>query len=603
MCAKVEHAYALVTVKSVDRPARRLSGIATTPELDRQGDIFEPLGASFKNPLPLLLHHNPREVVGTARLDPPTPVGITFTADIPEVKTAGALQQRTDTAWQELDAGLVWGVSIGFDATEVKRLESGGRHFLKSEILELSLTSIPANRTASVHTVKALLERRTMTTAEQIATLESKRTLPAARMIALAAEADGAVFTKEQAAEYDRLDTEVKAMDEHLARVKRLEEVQRGQAKSVLTVAGPTPYQHVSITPNIMKGAAFVRYVCARALHPGSNTDAAAYAARWNDSTPEVALMLKAAVAAGNTTDTAWAGPLVQPVTGGFLELLRAATIVDRIPGLRRAPFNAKIAQQTTASTVAWVGEAKSKPVSALGFGTVTLAVTKVAGIVVITEELAKLSTPSAEQIVRDDMVAVIARYIDTSFINPALSAVAGVSPASVTFGAPTAAATTNPLADMMGLINHFTTNNIPVEGLTFIMSPANLLAMSFKTYSDGSPTFPGIGVNGGSWKGMTFISSNTAGTNVIALQPGYILLADEGGVTVDVSREASLQMDSAPVDPPAATTIMESLWQTNRIGIRAERFINWTRVGVNTVKYLTAAAYPAPAGVEAPAP
>ena len=152
-----------------------------------------------------------------------------------------------------------------------------------------------------------------------------------------------------------------------------------------------------------------------------------------------------------------------------------------------------------------------------------------------------------------------IAAYLDGQFINPAVAAVTGVNPASITNGAATAAATTNPLADIMGLINHFVTYNIPIDGLAFIMSPSNALSLSFRTNLDGSPEFPGVGVNGGSYKGLQFITSNTVTTNVIALQPQYILYADDGGVTIDASTEASLQMDSAPDSPATATTVQVS--------------------------------------------
>jgi hypothetical protein len=98
-------------------------------------------------------------------------------------------------------------------------------------------------------------------------------------------------------------------------------------------------------------------------------------------------------------------------------------------------------------------------------------------------------------------------------------------------------------------------------------------------------------------------VTSNTAGTNVIALQPSLVLYADDGGVTIDASREASLQMDSAPASPADATTVYVSLWQTNTVGLRAERFVTWKRANANAVKYLTAAAYPAPSVALASAP
>jgi HK97 family phage major capsid protein len=394
----------------------------------------------------------------------------------------------------------------------------------------------------------------------------------------------------------------VKSIEGDLNRWRETERAAMATATIVPAFSGrsvTSPYTHVSVKSTAAPGSQFVRYVCALAESRGNYGDAISRASRWNDSTPEVQLALKAAVAPGTATDATWAGPLVQPnISKDFIELLRAATIVDKIPGLYSAPFNTKIPQQTGGGTYNWVGEVKPKPVTALTFASVTLDWSKVAGIIVLTQELIKLSSPKAEDVVRREMVASIARFIDTQFTDPAVAAVAGVNPASITNGAPTAAATANPLADILSLIGHFTTNNIPVDGLTFIMSPANAMALSFKTYSDGSPQFPGIAINGGSWKGLTFIVSNTVTTKVIALQPSLILYADDGGVTIDASSEASLQMDSAPDSPVVATTVLASMFQMNCVALRAERFINWKKINANAVKYLTAAAWPAPTGV-----
>ena len=70
------------------------------------------------------------------------------------------------------------------------------------------------------------------------------------------------------------------------------------------------------------------------------------------------------------------------------------------------------------------------------------------------------------------------------------------------------------------------------------------------------------------------------------------IMLADDGQVMLDASNQASLQMDTAPTNPPTATTVMVSLWQMNMVGIRAERFINWTKRRAGAVQYITGAAY-----------
>ena len=76
------------------------------------------------------------------------------------------------------------------------------------------------------------------------------------------------------------------------------------------------------------------------------------------------------------------------------------------------------------------------------------------------------------------------------------------------------------------------------------------------------------------------------------------IFLADDGGVSVDMSREASLQMDSAPTTQDALTgtgTSLVSLWQTNAVGFRAERTINWAAWRDSAVAYLTGVSWGAP--------
>jgi HK97 family phage major capsid protein/HK97 family phage prohead protease len=595
----VDRAYSLLEIKSVAPEGRRFSGIASTPELDRQGDSFDPAGATFAASLPLLFHHDTRQPIGRVTLTK-TAQGIAFDATLPTVDEPGAFKSRVDDAWHSIKAGVITGVSIGYRVLDggLERLASGVRRITKSEICELSLVTIPANASASILTVKSLdQERPVMTISENITALDQKRAALIAQVadVMAAKGANGDTLDADTAATLDGIKSQLAAVDQTVTHWRDVEKLQMSSAKTVTS-----PYQHVSVQSNLPKGTQFIRYVCATMAAKQAGVEPATWAAaRWNDTSPEVVLALKAAVAPGTATDATWAGPLVQPnISKDFIELLRAATIVDKIPGLYSVPFNVKIPQQTAGGTYNWVGEVKPKPVTALTFASVTLDWAKVAGIIVLTQELIKLSSPKAEEVVRREMVASIARFIDAQFTDPAVAAVAGVNPASITNGAPTAAATANPLADILGLISHFSTNNIPVDGLTFIMSPANAMALSFKTYSDGSPQFPGIAINGGTWKGLSFIVSNTVTTKVIALQPSLILYADDGGVTIDASGEASIQMDSAPDSPVAATTIYASMFQMNCVALRAERFINWKKINANAVKYLTAAAWPAPTGV-----
>lgn len=152
----LHRAYSLLEVKAVDDEKRVITGIATTPEPDRVGDIVEPLGAKFKNPLPLLWQHAHDKPVGTVKFDKPTKDGITFTAELPKIEDAGALKDMIDMAWQSVKAKLVRGVSIGFRALEYSWMDDGGIRFIETEIMELSLVTIPANASATIQSIKSI---------------------------------------------------------------------------------------------------------------------------------------------------------------------------------------------------------------------------------------------------------------------------------------------------------------------------------------------------------------------------------------------------------------------------------------------------------------
>lgn len=149
-------AYSLLHVKSVDNDKRIITGIATTPTPDRVGDIVEPLGVKFKNPMPLLWQHRHDSPVGKVKFDKPTAKGITFTAEIAKTDEPGTLKDRLDEAWQSVQLGLVSAVSIGFRALKYDVMSEGGLRFKESEVFELSLVTIPANSQAIIAAVKSL---------------------------------------------------------------------------------------------------------------------------------------------------------------------------------------------------------------------------------------------------------------------------------------------------------------------------------------------------------------------------------------------------------------------------------------------------------------
>ena len=148
-------AFSLLEVKSLDEDQRILTGFASTPEVDRVGDIIDPMGAYYEREIPLLWQHKHDSPVGIAELGRPTKKGIPFRAVIAKIQEDGPLKQLVDLAWQAVKARLVRGTSIGFNG-EYQILPTGGKKYVKSEIYELSLVTIPCNALATIQTIKAL---------------------------------------------------------------------------------------------------------------------------------------------------------------------------------------------------------------------------------------------------------------------------------------------------------------------------------------------------------------------------------------------------------------------------------------------------------------
>jgi uncharacterized protein len=149
-------AYSVLEVKSVDEDKRIIRGVATTPTVDRVGDIIDPLGVKFENPLAFLWQHRHDQPIGSVKFDKPTKAGINFEAEIASTDEPGTLKDRLDEAWQSIKMGLVRAVSIGFRPIEYAFMETGGVRFIETEVYELSAVTIPANSDALISTIKSL---------------------------------------------------------------------------------------------------------------------------------------------------------------------------------------------------------------------------------------------------------------------------------------------------------------------------------------------------------------------------------------------------------------------------------------------------------------
>jgi HK97 family phage major capsid protein len=178
---------------------------------------------------------------------------------------------------------------------------------------------------------------------------------------------------------------------------------------------------------------------------------------------------------------------------------------------------------------------------------------------------------------------------LDTDFVNPNKAAVSDVSPASISHGVtPVPSTGTDAHAvrcDVQSVMGTFIEANNPLKSGVWVMSANRALALSLMRNALGQPEFPGITVNGGTFAGLPVIVSqyttaDSRGDFVFLLNAGDIYLGDEGGVQIDMSEEASLQMLDNPTNDSTTPTPTQlvSMFQTNSVAFRAERTINWKK-------------------------
>lgn len=472
---------------------------------------------------------------------------------------------------------------------------------------------------------------------EQIAALEAKRAATVARIQEIQEKAIEAGRTKDESEreETNNLKAELTAIDAELVDLKELEKAIGTTVKPAdvtpparttvpnetrAVAASPTALRSglVVAGPAMPKGIGFVRLLAAKFIAREQHCSAAdvALSKGWGEELASVlrmprsdALFTKSGIAAANSTDSSWAGPLVvyQNLQQEFIELLRPLTIIGRIPGLRHVPFNVKVPRETGETTGYWVGQGSPKPVSAGALDSVTLDFNKVAGITFMTHELMRFSQPNAETLMVNSLTKALTKLVDNDFLDPSKSAVSGVSPASITNGTTPITATGTSAdafrADFSDLLASYTGANYSLEDLAVVMSQTQGLRLALMRNDFGNREFPDINKNGGFIEGIPIITSENVAANggspadgriIVALSAGNILIADDGGVEVDVSTEATIQADSAPDSPATASTVMVSLWQNNLVGIRCERFVTWTKARSTAAVYITGGNYSA---------
>lgn len=171
-------------------------------------------------------------------------------------------------------------------------------------------------------------------------------------------------------------------------------------------------------TPKAEKGCTFARYARLKALGKGDwerGVREARQRNAWGPDDPVVQAVEKALTA----SDADQAGGIILPaVAAEFIELLRAQATVRSIARVLPMPNGSlEFRKQTAAATASYTGESAAVNASQQTVGNVTLSFKKLVTITAVSNSLLRFASPDADQMVRDDLLQVMALREDLAFL------------------------------------------------------------------------------------------------------------------------------------------------------------------------------------------
>ena len=218
-----------------------------------------------------------------------------------------------------------------------------------------------------------------------------------------------------------------------------------------------------------------------------------------------------------------------------------------------------------------WV-RVQKKPLTNPTFDSVEIKEHKLAAITVYTQELLRRSDPAVDQLVLNDLISASKELIDATFLGT--QAQTDVTPAGILNGVvavPSTGVTAEAYeTDLMTLITKFVEANLSTDNAYWLMSETRAMQLALLRDALGSTYFAGMSFAGAarSLLGIPVITSQAVGDRIELVKMNEILVAQDGGVEVAYSDQATLT--------DGATT--HNLWQENKFAIRVEKFITWAK-------------------------
>lgn len=622
--------------KATAATADGMEFVLSDATMDSYGDVVDTTGWDLrrfkKNPIALFGHNSA------------FPIGKWSDVRVEDGKLKGRLEFakqgtsfRIDELRKLVEQGILRAVSVGFRSIKAEPIDPekpyAGTRFLKQELVECSLVSVPANPAAlavakqmkiSSDTMGLVFgenaerdeikrrsgdggnafpksEHRSLKMANLSKRIEDAQTLLNAKRDKLV-ELTGADDLDSDALE--ALTEEVDGIERGLAALKAAEKKigvsAGGNVQSPAVNRRPLGFPQKEVQPlDLLVRAIVVQGVTAFGGQQKSMDRVLDDLYPGHEAT---AMIAKADQTIGTTTVSGWASELLQTVNSGFLQALVGMSVYPELRsrgvGLTFDGTGTINLPRRTAGGAGGGFVAEGSPIRVGRITTAAASLTprKMGVIVPFSRELARRSSPAIEAIVRQAILEDSASILDSALLDATASSTArpagllnGVSAAATGFGGGDHTAVKE---DFKALLSPFIAANA-ADNITVVMNPAQALAIAMMDGPNNSADwFAGI-------SGRVNIVESTYATagRLIGLRNSDFYTATGDAPEFDINESATVHMeDTTPLElASASATIADptrSFFQTATVGVRMLMDVSWTMGRPSMVQWINGTSY-----------
>ena len=573
---------------SEGNPRRAIELVASTATIDRAGDQILPAGILLtnyrKNPIVLFNHQTGLPIARAERIGLDDSGRLTARAEFP----SAGISSDSDRIYGLIKEGILNAASVSLKPVKSVPIDLekpfGGRRYEETELLELSIVSVPANPQAAIISRAAEIQPRKETTTMQtspVLDLQRQRDHVYSQHQSLAAMATERSLNEQEMSTLEDYGTKIKDLDTRIDQLQKIEEQKTALARPVERQAPPALIHMASgrvepfpVGQKLEKGIGFGLFAVAQVLRKSSDL---------NTAIREMERHGYMDIAKALATSPLAAGGALVPVryASEVIELLREQSVIMKA-GPRVIDLDGfgsiRFPVQATGTVANYVGENANIPYSEATFTELLMTPKKLAVITAASNELIRRSVPAAATVMRDDAAAAMQEKMDNQLLVGTGSATAPAGLVSLIDPAnkfpstgTTIAAMTTDLYNAQLLVRNA---HITVRRGVYFMSPRTETALKAMRDLNGNRAFPEM--DQGLLLGQRFFSTTAivdnggVGTNessIIFVDMAETLLVQELSLAVDVSTEA------AYIDGSSA---LVSAWSRDQTVLRAIATHDW---------------------------